>query len=210
MRATRGYISAQQYCYRATVVKVINRSTVILDVDLGFKIFKLNQKFKILSINEHQYKSKAINAKYKVLRFIKPHDKIVITSQQIRSKVYCEIMTDILPKELYHYSSKMYKIVDGDTIDVELDLGFSTHYIERFRLYGIDAWETRGEEKPRGLEAKSRVIELLPVGSSLLTKTYKDSKGKYGRYLGDFFIDNEPRSLNRILVEEGHAIWKQY
>jgi len=202
----RGYYSDNQYCYRAIVKDVVNRSTVILDVDLGFHIFKYNQKYKLLKIDGYQYGSHPIDARYKVLRYIQPGDEVIIKSEEINSRMHCVIYTTGDPHQLYYYNAKMYKIVDGDTIDCELDLGMNTYYRERFRFYGIDAWETRGDERDRGLVAKARVIELAPVDSVLLLKTYRDVKGKYGRYLGDIFIPGNPKSINQTLLEEGHAI----
>ena len=207
---TRGYFTSHRYCYQAMVKEVLTRSTMIMDIDLGFNIKRYDQRYKILKINEHVYKSSAINAKYKVLGLVRPGDKIIIKSECVNRKMYCEIITNNNPTQLYHYKSKMYNIVDGDTIDIELDLGFTIHYIERFRIYGINAWEKRGPDKQKGLLSKSRVAELLPIGSSMVTKTFRDTKGKYGRYIGDIFIPNNPKTLSQILVEEGHAVWQRY
>ena len=201
----RGFHSNQIYCYKAIVKDVVNRSTVILDVDLGFKIHKPNQRYRVLKINKHAYKSSAINSKHKVLRYIRPGDKVIIKSEQINGKHFCEISTEEHDPHLYQYNAYMVKIVDGDTVDVNLDLGFSTNYIERFRLYGIDAWETRGEEKTKGLLAKARVMELAPIGTNIIMRTFKDVKGKYGRYLGEINLLDNDKNVNEILVEEGHA-----
>ena len=181
-----------------------------MDIDLGFNIFRLDQKLKLSRINRHEYKSKAIDAKYKVLSFIRPGDEIVSMVRRrsmLRTQWYVDIYTndEIWVNKLYHYKGKVVKVIDGDTIDVELDLGFSIFHKERFRLSGIDAWELRGEERDKGLLAKARVIELAPIGSDIIVKTFKDSKGKYGRYLGEIQLPVMGRSINQILLEEGHA-----
>ena len=201
----RGFYSNQTYCYRAIVKDIINRSTVILDIDLGFKIFKPAQRYRILKIDNHVYKSKPIDCKYKVLRFIRPGDSVIIKSEFVNGQHYCEISTAEHDPNLYHYNAFMTKIVDGDTVDVKLDLGFSTYFIERFRLYGINAWETRGEERTKGLLAKARVMELAPVGTNVKMRTFRDAKGKYGRYLGEIILLDNDKNVNEILLEEGHA-----
>jgi len=73
---------------------------------------------------------------------------------------------------------------------------------ERIRFYGVDAWETRGEEREDGLKAKEFVQNLLPVGSECVVRTGKQ-QGKFGRYLGEIFVDD--KSLNDLLLEHGHA-----
>ena len=91
---------------------------------------------------------------------------------------------------MYEYNAKVLRIVDGDTIDVDIDLGFGVWiHKERIRLEGIDTPESRTrdlEEKKFGLLSKEYVRSLLPVGSivKLVCKTY-DSKGKFCRILGD-------------------------
>ena len=90
---------------------------------------------------------------------------------------------------------------------VAVDLGFDIVYNDRVRLYGINTPESRTrdlEEKKLGLAAKDRVKELCPVGSSIMIKTTKDGKGKYGRILGEIFVGDV--SVNKQLVEEGHAV----
>jgi micrococcal nuclease len=202
---TRGFYSNKTYCYRATIKDVINRSTVVLDVDLGFNISKPNQRYRVMKINNHVYKSKAISSVTKVLRYIRTGDEVIIKSEHLGNKKYCEIFTDDSNPFLYHYKATMGKIVDGDTVDAIMDLGFSIIYKERFRFYGINAWETRGSERDKGLIAKARVMELAPTGSSIIVQTFKDAKGKYGRYLADIQIPDNCKTVNQILLEEGHA-----
>jgi|TARA_B100001094_G_C18107267_1_gene759115 micrococcal nuclease len=105
-------------------------------------------------------------------------------------------------KPQYIYRATVEKVVDGDTVDLLVDCGFNIIRKERIRFYGVDAWEPRGEERERGLEAKAFVIEHCPVGSEVVVVTGKE-KGKFGRYLGEIFINN--KSLNNLLLENGHA-----
>ena len=103
---------------------------------------------------------------------------------------------------LYCYNAKLNRVVDGDTIDAMVDLGFSTWKHVRIRLAGIDAYESRTrdlEEKEKGLKAKARVEELLTLtdGNFLL---YSKGVDKYGRCLGDVRI--EPNIHNHINLNE--------
>ena len=110
---------------------------------------------------------------------------------------------------MHEYKAIVRRVVDGDTMDVTLDLGFSILYNNRIRLYGINTPESRTrdlEEKKRGLAAKDRVKELCPVGSSITLKTTKDGRGKFGRILGEIFVPGAVQSINQLLVEEGHAV----
>jgi len=105
---------------------------------------------------------------------------------------------------MYEYNGTVEKIVDADTIDIRVDLGFGIGFKERFRVLGIDAWEMKGTERANGIKAKERVIELIPVGSHVTIKTHKDQKGKYGRYLAEIFSDNG-ENIGEVLIKEGHA-----
>jgi micrococcal nuclease len=114
---------------------------------------------------------------------------------------------------MYEYKCKVLKVVDGDTVDIDIDLGFGMWmHKERVRMMGIDTPESRTRdkvEKQFGLASKNRLQELLPVGSSQVLKTEidrsgEDAKGKFGRILGDFLIDE--KRATEILIEEGHAV----
>ena len=114
---------------------------------------------------------------------------------------------------MYEYKAKVLRVVDGDTVDVDIDLGFGIWmHKERVRMMGIDTPESRTRdkvEKTFGLASKNRLKELLPVGSITVLKTEidrsgEDKKGKFGRILGDFII--EDRRATDILIEEGHAV----
>jgi micrococcal nuclease len=115
---------------------------------------------------------------------------------------------------MYEYKCKILRVVDGDTVDVDIDLGFGMWmHKERVRMMGIDTPESRTRdkvEKAFGLASKERLKELLPIGSIQVLKTEidrsgEDSRGKFGRVLGDFLTDDERRCTD-ILVEEGHAV----
>lgn len=107
--------------------------------------------------------------------------------------------------ELYLYKANLINIVDGDTIDVEIDLGFNTFIKERVRLLGIDAAESRtsnAAEKTWGMAAKVRLAELLT--DSFIIQTEYDAYGKYGRVLGTILVDGA--NINDMLVEEKLAV----
>ena len=114
---------------------------------------------------------------------------------------------------MYEYKAKVLRVVDGDTVDVDIDLGFGIWmHRERVRMMGIDTPESRTRdkvEKAFGLASKSRLKELLPIGSITVLKTEidksgEDKKGKFGRILGDFIVDG--KRATDILIEEGHAV----
>ena len=95
---------------------------------------------------------------------------------------------------MFEYNAVVVKVVDGDTVDVDIDLGFSVWLKkQRVRLYGLDTPESRTrdkEEKKYGLLAKAKVLEHCPIGSKIKVKTQKGkSKGKYGRILGELISD---------------------
>ena len=107
---------------------------------------------------------------------------------------------------MYEYEATVRRWVDGDTVDVDIDLGFGLIYSnQRIRLFGIDAFESRTrdlEEKKKGLAATEFVNEIAPVGTKIKLKTYKE--GKYGRILGEIYLDGA--NLNSLLTEKGHAV----
>ena len=108
---------------------------------------------------------------------------------------------------MYEYRATIRRVVDGDTVDITLDLGFDILYNNRLRLHGIDTPESRTrdlEEKKLGLAAKERVKELCPVGSTVTIKTIKDGRGKFGRILGEIYVGDV--NVNKLLIEEGHAV----
>lgn len=109
---------------------------------------------------------------------------------------------------MYEYRCKVLRIVDGDTVDVDIDLGFGIWmHRERIRVMGIDTPESRTRdltEKAFGLAAKEFVKSLMPIGSTQIIKTQKDKTGKFGRVLGDFII--EDKLLTEHMIENYHAV----
>ena len=117
---------------------------------------------------------------------------------------------------MYEYRAKLIKVVDGDTVDVDIDLGFGVWLQnERVRIMGIDTPESRTSDKVEkifGLAAKKRLKQLLEKDAILKTfaaKDGEDMKGKFGRILGDFICGD--KTAAEILIEEGHAVkyWGQ-
>ena len=105
---------------------------------------------------------------------------------------------------MFEYNAVLDRVVDGDTVDATIDLGFDTWKKTRIRFYGINAPESRTrdlEEKKAGLYAKSVVEGFLPVGSTQVLWTTKYKSGKFGRTLGDFIIIDGQEDRQRELVE---------
>ena len=111
---------------------------------------------------------------------------------------------------MFEYFCKINRVVDGDTVDVTVDLGFDIHHSARVRMMGIDTPESRTrnlEEKALGLASKARLKELLK-GKKVKIETSKEGKGKFGRILADIItVDKEGNEINcnQRLIEEGHA-----
>ena len=106
---------------------------------------------------------------------------------------------------MFEYNAEVLRIVDGDTLDARIDLGFDVHVNKRIRLMGIDTWESRTrdkDEKVKGLAAKARLKELLKEDKNKF-KLISHGTGKFGRVLGD--IEISVGNVCDILVEEGHA-----
>lgn len=114
---------------------------------------------------------------------------------------------------MYIYNAKLDRVVDGDTIDAMIDVGFDIWVKKRIRYKGIDTWESRtrdAAEKKLGLQAKARNKELLEKVSEksgyFRLKSY--GVGKYGRVLGELFImdsNGVQMNINQTLINEGHA-----
>ena len=108
-----------------------------------------------------------------------------------------------------YYVKKVTKIVDGDTIDVEIDLGFDISFSSRVRLAGIDTPESRTTdkmEKALGLESKEYLKKAIDASKTVVIKTEKmDSSEKYGRILGWLFLDGSKVSVNEQMIADGYA-----
>jgi micrococcal nuclease len=117
---------------------------------------------------------------------------------------------------MYKYKAKLVRVIDGDTLDAMIDLGFNTWVKKRIRLSSINAFETRTrnkEIKRKGLAAKARVVEILEQNNNEFL-LISHGLGKYGRCLGELHIEKnyiksekyEGKIINELLVEEGHAV----
>ena len=115
---------------------------------------------------------------------------------------------------MYTYNIELLRVVDGDTIDAKIDLGFDIWVKKRVRFLGVNAPESRTrdlKEKARGLAAKDRVKQLLEGTKTIQLKSH--GVGKYGRCLGELHIDVVDgqekvtlESVNKLLIKEGHAV----
>ena len=109
---------------------------------------------------------------------------------------------------MFEYKCKMVRVVDGDTVDVDIDLGFGVWLRkQRIRLYAIDTPESRTSddvEKVYGLAAKGFLIKWTNAGD-LTLKTFKDGKGKFGRILGELWF-GRTHNINQLLVDNHHAV----
>ena len=108
---------------------------------------------------------------------------------------------------MYEYNAELVRVVDGDTVDAMIDLGMTVWIKKRIRFHGVDTWESRTrnkEEKKKGLLAKARTKELLTINSGKF-KLQSMGIGKYGRVLGILSVDGCDKSVNQMLIDEGHA-----
>ena len=111
---------------------------------------------------------------------------------------------------MYEYKVANIEVVDGDTVDVDIDLGFGIWMRnQRIRLYGIDAPESRTKdkiEKVFGLAAKKRLEEILSMSDDIVLRSVKDIRGKFGRILGDFVVYDLAGTSGDLLCAEGYAV----
>jgi len=121
-------------------------------------------------------------------------------------------------RDEYVRRAKIVRLVDGDTVDVDIDLGMSVTTRQRLRLFGINTPEVRGPEKEDGHAATQHLADLLvefrhPGEWDIVVQTYKDKKGKYGRYLAVLRgVDDggDPVNINERMVSDGHAVIAMY
>ena len=110
---------------------------------------------------------------------------------------------------MYEYKVKITRVLDGDTVDAEISLGYNVYITERIRFMGIDTPESRTrnlKEKKLGLAAKARLKEILKENKgNIILRTSKEGKGKFGRILGTLLIYDGKTSVNQMLIDEGHA-----
>lgn len=118
-----------------------------------------------------------------------------------------------MKKYLYRYNAHVVSVYDGDTITVDIDLGLKTFIKkEKIRFNRINAPELRGKERKAGLKARDFLRELI-LDKDILLETIKDKKGKYGRYLGEIWLENDKgrlKNVNDLLVQKGYAVYKKY
>lgn len=116
-------------------------------------------------------------------------------------------------KPSYTYRAVVVSVYDGDTCTVDIDLGLGIWAkSEKIRLCRINAPEVRGDERQQGLKSRDRLRELID-GKPIIVETIKDKKGKYGRYLGEIWMESDegnPVNINDLLVSEGLAEYKDY
>ena len=110
---------------------------------------------------------------------------------------------------MYEYKCIITRVIDGDTVDVDIDLGFGVWLKkQRIRLYGVDTPESRTRDKVEkvfGLKAKAFVLERLPVSSDQVLRTrLQDSRGKFGRILGEFVCQDS--TINQLLIKTHNAV----
>jgi len=108
---------------------------------------------------------------------------------------------------MYEYSCRINRVIDGDSVDVCIDLGFDISFTSSVRLYGVDTPESRTrdpEEKKCGLLAKKFLEDAVKNGKNIIIRTQKDEKGKFGRVLGSLVIDGI--NINHKMIEENLAV----
>ena len=109
---------------------------------------------------------------------------------------------------MYEYRARVMRVIDGDTVEAEIDLGFRVSLEVVLRLVGINTPEVHGPDRPRGLAAKQHLVELLqqltPADGQITVRTQKDLTEKYGRYLATLIASDV--NLNDRLVTDGHAV----
>ena len=113
---------------------------------------------------------------------------------------------------MFEYKAIVKKVYDADTITVDIDLGFGIWLKKQsIRFLHVDVPEIRREERKQGLISRDVLRKWLPLESEIILKTYKDRKGKYGRWLGEIFVPDEANPLNGVvninekLISSGYA-----
>lgn len=122
-------------------------------------------------------------------------------------------------KQKYVYEAKVLSVHDGDTISVEIDLGFQLKFTDKIRFYGINAPELKIKDEnnksvinPKGMVTLGVVNDFLKAGDVIIIETVKDKKEKYGRYLANIYVlkNNEQIFLNQYLLDKGLATVMKY
>ncbi len=113
---------------------------------------------------------------------------------------------------LYHYNARITAAYDGDTVTAEIDLGLKTVVTgEKLRLHRINAPEMRGPEKVAGKASRDWLRDRI-LGKEVIIETFKDKRGKYGRYIAEIWLPENDgyTNINDELVAQGHAVYKEY
>ena len=113
---------------------------------------------------------------------------------------------------LYHYRALITAAYDGDTVTAEIDLGLKTVVKgEKLRLHRINAPEMRGEDKVAGKASRDWLRSRI-LGKAVIIETFKDKRGKYGRYIAEIWLPENDgyTNINDEIVAQGHAVYKEY
>ena len=112
---------------------------------------------------------------------------------------------------MFEYQATVTRVIDADTVDMDVDLGFYITLRERFRLSRIDAWEVRGVERPEGLLAKDALIALFEEHGNRCVINTEKGKGKYGRWIAEITLLGDTLiNVSDWLVDQGHAEYRDY
>ena len=122
-------------------------------------------------------------------------------------------------KQKYVYEAKVLSVHDGDTISVEIDLGFELKFTDKIRFYGVNAPELKVRDEknklqinPAGMKTLGIVNDFMKAGDTILIETIKDKKEKYGRYLANIYVSKEKEQIfvNKYLLDNGLAVEMKY
>ena len=106
---------------------------------------------------------------------------------------------------MWAYRAELVRVIDGDTVEVKIDLGFHVFTVQKLRLMGINAPEVRGASRPAGLEASHHLSVLIDQLAPISVMTKRDKQGKYGRYLA-VLQGSDGCSINERMIQDGHAV----
>jgi len=111
---------------------------------------------------------------------------------------------------MYEYKARLIRVIDGDTIDADIDLGFGVWVRQRVKLYGINTPDSKSKDpevRDKGIASRNKLIEILP--REFVVQTILNKRGKFGRVLGNLFVqvdEHHKQNINDTMVEEGVAI----
>jgi micrococcal nuclease len=198
-----------------------NLSTILASVSLAFNAafgvgaFVVYEKAKEILGDPKSFVTEVVKEQLKAKAEAKVQaaidEKKAEAKEALKSKLPYQTFLMSETKDPYVYRIKsITKVVDGDTIDANIDLGFDISLTKRIRLAGIDSPESRTtnlKEKALGLETKEWLKKTLEDAKDILIKTEKpDSTEKYGRIIGHLFINDQETSLNNQMIDEGYAL----